>query len=1141
MENDQQQSIEEKTNCRTVFLGDNPADKDAFGAHERVAKAIANMIKGNNGCKAIALKGSWGSGKSTVVGFIKKILDEDNIVFIYDAWNHQGDPLRKSFIEALTNYFKEKEVLDGEKSDELQMKFEKRQDTTETHSRSFTLSEKIIAICVFFLPIGYVLLSKFTDKLFDIPFCEDYYFPAWILGLLIVLLPLIVVFIKYIYSRENVEINKLISLLFKEKNANDSFAVTMRSPDPTSVEFNKTFKEIMNSIFEKNNNSKVLLVIDNLDRVSTDEALNIWATMRTFFEPNTNVNLPWMDNFWLLVPFDNNAPDRLWNSAQYERDETKPNDEKNKSLNENLNKSLAEAFENKTFQTVYHVPPPLLTKWKDYLFENLRKAIPDHDVDDFHDVYRLFQIEGIASKRAPTPREIKLFINRICSLHQVWGDKIELKYQALYACCHARIEETTDLIKDDLIRDDTKRIVGNIYKEKLAALHLNLEPEDAIEAIISPDIKDAIIKGDDSKLKELEDISCFYDLCEHCLESELRGWRNTPDSNFIAAASFYSVKSKQCESYSRIIDTLKGNVLDYIGNIKLNKLRGRGIVSIFKHSNNKEEFIVRVLIGLTKNDSYYKVLQNESSEEEHLTENVKDLVDGLLFLFCNIEESYEELIKEHFRVNTSCEVYIKIMEVLAEKNIDQRIVKYFKFNGESNDVVQELNKICSDGRFNKSLANALELMFRLENDWPWDKLIPKLFEQINKQDQDLSIEDVKGCIITLINLSKIMKIEQAKNNLEKLINKNTLFQFLDQPKKENDYELAALCIFSIISFNPNPETADNTRGKDFYLKFLTDPNIKNNKHKNIISYLIDLINKYGFIENLFDLREKQLVKIIIEDIINKEDYPSNINEIIMKKFRSIKEIKDMDTEEIINKLVVNNDLVNDLMSTEFCEDMADLYTPCFQFCTSEEKTTYSKYLLEGLRSINKDVWLTNFRNNESNLLDMVLSLTDDGQELNLGDAYKEALKEHAKELNFDKNNIGKYHEQWDKIINALKNDYKMTLLRDIKFHLITDSNQNISSVLSLYGSVLKNSGIIFENNHIDDVVRKLFFEIIERKRSEEIKWVTSCFEKYPALLNDASTETENVFIDKLRKSMNEAESEELKGYMQTILEINNNS
>jgi GNAT superfamily N-acetyltransferase len=112
-------SLEEER-CPTVLIPDRVAAEDAFG-HSKIAHAIADMIlKGEEGGWAIALTGSWGSGKSTVVRLLEEELrdaDENVRIFVFDAWAHQGDPLRRTFLETLIDWCQKEPNWTKEESD----------------------------------------------------------------------------------------------------------------------------------------------------------------------------------------------------------------------------------------------------------------------------------------------------------------------------------------------------------------------------------------------------------------------------------------------------------------------------------------------------------------------------------------------------------------------------------------------------------------------------------------------------------------------------------------------------------------------------------------------------------------------------------------------------------------------------------------------------------------------------------------------------------------------------------------------------------------------------------------------------------------------------------------------------------------
>jgi predicted KAP-like P-loop ATPase len=100
--------------CPTHLIADTPAGLDAFRSHQRIANAIAGLIQTSPGGKSIGLSGTWGAGKSTVVQLLReRCKSEQCEVWIFDAWAHEGDPLRRTFLESLIAALTTKEWLTG--------------------------------------------------------------------------------------------------------------------------------------------------------------------------------------------------------------------------------------------------------------------------------------------------------------------------------------------------------------------------------------------------------------------------------------------------------------------------------------------------------------------------------------------------------------------------------------------------------------------------------------------------------------------------------------------------------------------------------------------------------------------------------------------------------------------------------------------------------------------------------------------------------------------------------------------------------------------------------------------------------------------------------------------------------------------
>ncbi|MFS8533229.1 P-loop NTPase fold protein, partial [Sphaerobacter thermophilus] len=141
-----------------ITLPDQPSDKDAFGAHREIAAAIAQMISTENGGVTIGLEGTWGSGKSTVVKLLTEHLNQRQCcVFSYDSWAHEGDPLRRSFLESLGEHLASEKWrwLDASYWKEERERLAGRRSKTKTKIRQHvTRNGRWLIAVVLATPIG---------------------------------------------------------------------------------------------------------------------------------------------------------------------------------------------------------------------------------------------------------------------------------------------------------------------------------------------------------------------------------------------------------------------------------------------------------------------------------------------------------------------------------------------------------------------------------------------------------------------------------------------------------------------------------------------------------------------------------------------------------------------------------------------------------------------------------------------------------------------------------------------------------------------------------------------------------------------------------------------------------------------------
>ncbi|MBZ5531459.1 MAG: KAP family NTPase [Acidobacteriia bacterium] len=510
--------------CVTHLLPDDPTTHDVFGSHQRVASAIAELIKSEKVGKTVAITGSWGCGKSSVLRMVRQDLSQVADVFIFDAWAHEGDPLRRTFLERLIDFLwpdKPDQEVEQLKKDLLLRK--KTKDDTATPV--LTMEAKVVGLSLLMVPAG---LAMFAAMVRIQKVSWDYLS----LGLLLALLPIVILvlltlgaglrsvvlslkvriswrflvpltstavaILGVIAYRNRGPLISVLRLLLSHwaiglicmlaalavimsailrstatfanifplllnRTVTTSRSESVESVDPSSVEFQRWFASIVDIYKRSSKTNRLVIAIDNLDRVDPGMALQLWSTMRTFFEFDFDDN-PWARCIWLLAAFDVNALRRLWPSSD----------------------GSAEAFVKKTFQISFAVPPLVLLKRDDFLLKQLRAAFPFHNDPQFQKVILLYGLEHIGE--VSTPREITNFVNSVGSIHRQWFDDIPLVQQAQYviaASASDGADVTNVLTAAAAPPESPEEIVGTDWRDALAAIHFSVPIADAAHVFMS--------------------------------------------------------------------------------------------------------------------------------------------------------------------------------------------------------------------------------------------------------------------------------------------------------------------------------------------------------------------------------------------------------------------------------------------------------------------------------------------------------------------------------------------------------------------------------------------------------------------------------------------------------------------------------
>ena len=527
------------------FIRDIPADDDFFSTHTRLAGAIVRAIDENKEIKVIGLLGRWGSGKSTVVNKVVELLEDRKDsgfrVFMYDAWLHQSDPLRRSFLESLIGALVKTEpsaIAKGKWSRELKRLSNPIEDSSTIETPTLTLDGWLLGASLLAVPVGVGLINFETLQeglgKTSTPLGSGILAVASAL----ILMPVITWLSLYLWRRpwhkffsrqEGVFTSSFRALraangepmrilqIFEEGQAKHTTTRTFRSTEPTSLEFGRMFQEIMREAADGGH--RLVILIDNLDRVAEEEALGMWATIRSFFLASHETEDVTYESFHptVILPIDRHAVETLFGASEDKGGRKEARDR-------------ARSFMDKTFDVTFEVTEPVHSDWRDFLDHQMRWMFnSDYQARWGFWTRRLFESELVRQQAEAesedgrplaivTPREINKLLNRIGALYLQWGEtKIPVEVMALYVIRRDDIDRGLLAFLQSEVAEIAE--IAPDWKRQLAALHYGVDVDKAAQVLLAEPIRTAISRGDEAGLKALASIPGFGERFEYATDN----------------------------------------------------------------------------------------------------------------------------------------------------------------------------------------------------------------------------------------------------------------------------------------------------------------------------------------------------------------------------------------------------------------------------------------------------------------------------------------------------------------------------------------------------------------------------------------------------------------------------------------------
>jgi hypothetical protein len=1105
-------SIKEYDLKRLELRDDDPVDVDQFDdeTHDQVANTLVKLITEKEGGFAIGLEGSWGSGKSTVAKITEqKIEDSANdqnryVFFTFDTWAHQGDPIRRSFLECLAGKLFKEEIINKRKwyrhVSKIRASEKKINTTSKPNVPFFSYIMAFYALLAPFILIwahSEVSNGEITDAIK----------PA----LIFIGLPIITAFVTWIV-REKCELKtKGLPVLptFRYLKHEMTTEQSIKTKDATTIEFNDHFDRLLKVL--EGNGKKLVVILDNLDRISSDEFISMWGTMRNFFTADKDSKRDrLLKNVYLIVPFDQKHINEIFNKSSKLRDEK--------------DSEIGEEFVDKTFRLVLDVAQPINTNWKSFFTNEIKNAFGDQlKKKQLHDFQKLFDLHYQENDVSITPRRIKKFINDLILQVYERNGEIPPKYLALYILNKNKIKENANgLITGEIVHERTKAyLAGEDWVQNVAAAHYKVSPKNALQLVLDNRISNALLNNKTEEIKEIQDYIGFNDALSKVIEKNVKEWAETETEGFAKAAktlgSINLNNQHVTDDIWRIFASKTKNVGEYV---TLNKITGEGLSNIITNAPNNNLLETAI-------EHICKKIHPNVGEDVNAEKYSKDYFDLLLLLSKSIVSRVGEEKSNRYLSKINLPDDPRVVLQMASLFESQEDIQFDNYNLDAlniRSIQDEFLKNIDKGLNIEVLDNSLFTLFNTGLPIKWNAISDSINKRLHS-DKLLDTYEYK-ILLSMLTYLRHNEIESAKTHIKKISTNDYLIGVLQ--KSDNDYELKAIIILNIFDQNRNVDKVLNRNrgntppfgsinvGVKELNRIFNDPS----QYSELKESLTILFCNYGlvgillkrisensghnklFVEIFKELLEKNCLNgLSTNDVLNYYESLNlnNGNEYFEKFFKQIDE-EELNVDEIDNLSKIKEKLLVDSIDSN-SKFGSKLYQRCQEL----------------FNSLEREDWLNELKK-EGHVLNLVRVLVESDRRKSFINRveFRDALLDYTNEVLLNNNQPNRFSsDNWKLLPNAMSKAIRNTFYKRLYTRLIIDFNTSEISynILKHYGA-----GFIYAidpSDRPDKFVENVLLDLINSNVEERLEWIVDNIKVVKRYWSNSIKETK----DKIKEAL----------------------
>jgi hypothetical protein len=1079
--------------CRTVLVEDIPADVDVFGTHDRVAEALADLIRSDtNGGKIIGVEGGWGAGKTTVIRLLERKLQQAERfrVVTFDTWAHEGDPLRRTFLESLIVDLQCSNWVAQEKWDAtLEEIAGRRSEKTTKTVPKLTKLGKIFAISVLAVPFGSAVLTSALRE--GAQFWPDPSAPiAWrlVIGTALSLAWAFVLLGNLIRfgwrkSRKTAtgdEWNFLLS-----EAITTTITTTIETPEPTSVEFDQHFTSLLAEAVGRHDDRRLVLVLDNLDRIDQEEALALWSTLQTFLQDRHRGGNAWFSRLWVIVPYDPEGLRRLWDpdlsrarTPASSREADSKNEAKQRAPTEPSHRETSDFFLDKVFRLRLHVPRLLLKDWRAHLLHLAAEAFPDHrESDELRPLLSVFELHQRKTRQPPTPRDLKVYINQVGAIHRQWEHEFPWAHVGYYALlARSRTDIPAGLLEGRIPESTVVEALPSGLTASLAGMHFNVDKVTGQQLLLEEPIYGALTEPNSEGLAKLAENhgDGFWSVLANVASTRFVEEEGRVVARAAACLDGAGVSQDHAE-FAGIRDAIVRSVSKESVWKPLDAVTARGIASACRLA--RDPAFSRALLSRVSKSQPLKPVKNEKVD-------VPALVEGwLLIIDTVVDLGHEEASQTAVPVACDAEGWMSACTVLG--NADPLRWKCFQPSAEATGLASFFVSVIANGQLDQDHSRAILVTAGLATPPDLQPVVDALRARLDAANNVAPAEatHLLRCLLELRHL--VVEEEAAK--AKEFDDAGHYLHHLERCQSLRDPAATALCTYMALQARPAagkpPAVGSSEQGHARLLQLLGEAD------EDLVVKLRELVLRFGTLLELLRIWQGRnkwdaLVAACLQSLVEHEDAKSFFDiELVVGNWQALKSaLEEALFAELVSLPDLGDRLATTIMASAFAMEDCGLY-----LAVAEREGVTDRFLRwckEGLEQIQRQGWAEALADDNYGV-DLLLALGEREQQPSLEASFIDAQIEHGEKVAEGSASPHRCAEHWAKVLGFLRESLRAEFRRKLLEFALRRDGSFSDPFFTVFGAELK----LCEGLTHHETPSRLFAPLVQRRCVGGLTWL----------------------------------------------------